>query len=85
VQVLNIDILSDEMLVLTVTDGTVCTYSLHFDQNNETQEKHATRDVRIIVLDPPLQLKQIKVNRAHSASYPLGARGSFPGGKLAGM
>jgi hypothetical protein len=63
VQVLNIDILSDEMLILTVADGTLCTYSLHFNQNSGAQEeKHTTHEVRIIVLEPPLELTTIKVS-----------------------
>jgi hypothetical protein len=62
-QVLKVDILSDEMLMLTVTDGTLCTYSLHFNQNSESQEdKHVTREVRIIVLEPSPELKKIKVS-----------------------
>jgi hypothetical protein len=63
VQVLKVDILSDEMCILTVTDGTLCTYSLHFNQNNESQEeKHSTREVRIIILEPSLELTKIKVS-----------------------
>jgi hypothetical protein len=63
VQVLKVDILSDEMRILTVTDGTLCTYSLHFSQNSESQEeKHSTREVRIIILEPSAELTKIKVN-----------------------
>jgi hypothetical protein len=51
------------MLILTVTDGTLCTFSVRFDQNSDTQEEaYASREVRILVVDPPLKLKGIKVN-----------------------
>jgi hypothetical protein len=62
VQVLKVEVLSDEMLVLTVTDGTLCTFSLHFDQNSNSQEEaYASREVRILVDNPPLSLKKMKV------------------------
>ncbi|XP_023713867.1 uncharacterized protein LOC111867891 isoform X3 [Cryptotermes secundus] len=60
-KVLRVDILSEEMRILTVTDGTLCTYSLHFNQNNGSQEeKHSTYEVRIIILEPSLVLTKIK-------------------------
>jgi hypothetical protein len=62
-QVLKVDILSDEMLILTVTDGTLCSYSLQLSKNNEPQdERCTTREVRIIILEPSVELKKIKVS-----------------------
>ena len=57
-QVLDVNILSDEMRFLTVTDGTLFTYCLHLDED----ERHSTREVRIIVLHPFPLLKEIRVN-----------------------
>ena len=57
-QVLDVDILSDEIRFFTVTDGTLFIYCIHHDED----ERHATREVRIMVLDPSPVLKEIRVN-----------------------
>jgi hypothetical protein len=63
VQVLNVDVLSDDMLILTVTDGTLCAYSLHFSRNSDSEdERYTTHEVRIIVLEPSQVLKTIEVS-----------------------
>ena len=60
VQVLDVDVLSDEIRFFTVTDGTLFIYCIHRDED----ERHATHEVRIMVLDPFPVLKEIRVNRA---------------------
>jgi hypothetical protein len=59
-QVIDVHILSDEMRIFTVTDGTSFIYCLHHDED----QRHATYEVRIIVLNPSPELKKIKVNIA---------------------
>jgi hypothetical protein len=62
-QVLKVDILSDEMLILTVTDGTLCSYSLNLSKNSEPKdERYTTREVRILIMEPSVELKKIKVS-----------------------
>jgi len=58
VQVLDVNILSDEVRFFTVTDGTSFIYCIHLDED----ERHATHEVRIMVLDPSPLLKKIRVN-----------------------
>jgi hypothetical protein len=58
VQVLNVHILSDLMRIFTITDGTLLIYCFHLDED----ERHATHEVRIIILDPSPEMKKIKVN-----------------------
>jgi len=58
VQVLDVNILSDEIRFFTVTDGTLLIYCIRLDED----ERHATHEVRILVLDPSPVLKKIRVN-----------------------
>jgi hypothetical protein len=58
VQVLDVNILSDEMRFFRVTDVTTFIDRIHPDED----EMHATREVKIMVVDPSPLLKKIRVN-----------------------
>lgn len=55
-KVLDVNILSDEIRIFTVTDGTLFNYCVHLDED----ERHATHEVRIMVSVPSPLLKKIK-------------------------
>jgi len=58
VQVLDVNVLSDEICTFTVTDGTFFIYRIHPDED----ERHATHEVMIMVTHPSPLLKKIRVN-----------------------
>jgi len=58
VQVLDVHVPCDKMLFFTVTDGTLFVYRFNLDED----EWHATHKVKIMVLDPSPELKEIRVN-----------------------
>ena len=65
-QVLDVNILSDEIRIFTVTDGTLFLYCIHLDED----ERHATHEVRIMVLHPSPLLKEITVNIKVTTFFP---------------
>ena len=58
VQVLDVHILSDELRIFTVADGTFFVHNFHLNE----YEWHVTQEVRIVVMDPSELLKKIRVN-----------------------
>ena len=58
VQVLDVNVLSDEIRFITVTDGTFFMCDIHLDED----ERHAIHEVRIVVVYPSPLLKKIRVN-----------------------
>jgi hypothetical protein len=75
VQVLDIHKVSDEMHIFTVTDGTLFIYCFHLDED----ERHATREVRIIILDPSPEVKEIQVNITVFYNFSMSFKFTCPG------
>jgi len=74
VQVLDVQVLSDEMRFFTVTDGTLFIYCF----NPYEFEWHATYTVRIMVLDPSPQLKRIRVNITVTYCFSMSFKFTLP-------